>query len=63
MRGPYNLTWHMMLDIIICITFLPVQNKYHSILYMPAFCKKRYIANQKVQEADEIKHDIWKSLV
>ena len=51
----------MMFDVT--TTFLPVQNKYPAILYMPAFCKKRYIANQKVQEADEIKHDIWKSLV
>ena len=54
----------MMLDIIMCITFLPVENKYPDTrLKCQNFGKKRYIDNQKVQDADEIKRDICKSLV
>ena len=49
----------MMLDIIMRITFLPVQNKYPTT----RFWKKRYTDNQKVQVVDEIKRDIWKYLV
>ena len=30
---------------------------------MPGFWQKRFIDNQKVQVADEIKRDIWKYLV
>ena len=30
---------------------------------MPEYWQKRYIDNQKVQVADEIKRDIWKYLV
>ena len=54
----------MMLDIIMRVTFLPVQNKYPATRFIfQNFDKKRYIDNQKVQEADEIKCDIWKCLV
>ena len=60
----YHLTWQMMLNIIVCMTFLPVQNKYPATRFILAnFDKKRYIDNQKVQIADEIKRDIWKYLV
>ena len=31
--------------------------------YMPGFWQKKNIDDQKVQVADEIKHDIWKYLV
>ena len=52
----------MMLDLIMSITFLPVQNKYPPTRFIcHNFEKKnRYIDNQKVQVADEIKRDIWK---
>ena len=54
----------MMLDIIMCITFLPVQNKYTASRFIcHNFQIKRYIDNQKVQVADEMKRDIWKHLV
>ena len=53
-----------MLDIIMCITFLPVPNKYPVTRFIcQKFDNKRYIDNQKVQEADEIKQDICKYLV
>ena len=54
----------MMLDIILCVTFLPVQNKYPATHFIfQDFDKKMNIADQKVQVADEIKRDIWKYLV
>ena len=54
----------MMRDIIACITFLPVQNKYPATRFIcQNLNKERYIANQNVQVADEIKRDIWKYLV
>ena len=50
----------MMLDKIICITFVPVQNKYPATRFI---CqnddKKRYIDNQKVQISDEISANLW----
>ena len=46
----------MMLDIFMCITILPVQNKYPATRFICAnLDNKRYIDNQKVQVADEIK--------
>ena len=54
----------MMLDIIMCIRFLPVQNKYPATRFMyQQFDNKRHIDNQKVQVADKIKRDICKYLV
>ena len=54
----------MMLDVILCISFLPVQNKYPATRFIcQNFDNKRYIAYQKVQVADEIKGDIWIYLV
>ena len=54
----------MMLDIIMCITFLSVQNKYPATRFIcQNFNNKRHIDNQKVQIADEIKRDIFKYLV
>ena len=53
-----------MLDIIMCITFLPMQKINTQLLVLYAqFDKKRYINNQNVQVADEIKRDIWGYLV
>ena len=53
----------MMLDIIVCMTFLPVQNKYPATRFIcQNFDNKRHIDNQKVQVVDEIKHDIWEYL-
>ena len=49
----------MMLDIIMRVTFLPVQNKYPATRFICAnFDNKRQIDNQKVQVADEIKRGI-----
>ena len=49
---------------MICVTFLPVQNKYPATRFIfQDFDKKINIADQKVQVADEIKRDIWKYLV
>ena len=60
----YHLKWQMMLHKSMCITFLPVQNKYPANrVICQNFYNKRDINNQKVQVADEIKHDIWKYLV
>ena len=60
----YHLTWKMMLDIIMCITFLSVHNKYPATRFIcQNFYNKRYIDIQKVQVADEINRDIWKYLV
>ena len=54
----------MMLDIIMCITFLPVPNKYPATRFIcQNFDNKRHIDDQKVQVADEIKRDICKHLV
>ena len=54
----------MIVDIIMCITFLPVQNKYPATRFIcQNLNKERYIDNQKVQIADEIKRDICKYLV
>ena len=54
----------MMLDIITCVTFLPVQNKYLATRFIcQDFDEKFNIADQKVQVADEIKRYIWKYLV
>ena len=54
----------MMLDIIILILSLAVQNKYPATRLICAnFDKQRYINNQKVQVANEIKRDICKYLV
>ena len=46
-----------MLDIIMCITFLPVQNKYPAPRFICLnFCGKiRHVDNKKVQVADKIK--------
>ena len=53
-----------MLDIMICVTFLPLQNKYPATRFIfKNFDKKMNIADQKVQVADEIRRDIWKYLV
>ena len=50
----------VMLDIIMCITFLSVQNNYPATRFIcQMFDKKRYIDNQKIQVADKIKRDIW----
>ena len=55
----FHLTWQMMLDIIVCITFLPVPSKYQATrLICHNFEMKRYIDNQKVRVADEKKRDI-----
>ena len=49
----YHLTWQMMLDIIMCIKFLPVQNKYPApCVLCQNFNKERYNENQKVQVVD-----------
>ena len=54
----------MMLDISMCLTFLPVQNKYPVTRFIcHNFDNKRHIDDQKVQAADEIKRDIWKNLI
>ena len=53
-----------MFKIIMRVTFLPVQNKYPATRFIcHKFEIKRYIDNQTVQVADEIKRDIWKYLV
>ena len=56
-----------MLGILMCLTFLPVQNKYPATRFIcQNLGKKRYIDNQKVhcvQVADEIKCDMRKYLV
>ena len=52
-----------MLDIIMHVTFLPVQNKYPDTRFIFQISTKRYIGKQNVQVADKIKHDIWKYLV
>ena len=53
----------MMLYIIMCISFFPVEiNTQLLVLYIRILGKNRYIDNQKVQEADEIRRDIWKAL-
>ena len=55
----YHLTWQMMLNIIMRVTFLPVQNKYPASRFIcQNLDKERYNENQKVQVADEIKRDI-----
>ena len=41
-----------------CAKYIPSYS-----FYIPEFWQKRYIDNQKVQVADEIKRDIWKYLV
>ena len=57
------MTWQMMLDIIMCKTFLPVQNKYPDTRFIcQNFDKWRYIDNHEVQVADKIKRDVWKYL-
>ena len=54
----------MMLDIIMCIKFLPVQNNYPATRFIyQNFDNKRHIDDHKAQVADEIKGDIWKYLV
>ena len=54
----------MMLDIIICVTFLPVQNKYLATRFIcQDFDEKFNIADQKVQAAEGIKRDMCKYLV
>ena len=54
----------MMLAINMCITFLPVQNKYPDTRFIcQNFDNKRYVDNLNVQVADEIKRDIWKFLI
>ena len=54
----------MMLDNIMCKTFLPVQIKYPATRFIcQNFDKKPDIDNQKVQVADEIKRGICKYLV
>ena len=52
-----------MLDIIMCVTFLPLQNKYPATRFFARFLTKKDIDNQKVQVADKMKRDIWKHLV
>ena len=53
----------MMLDVSMCLTFLPVQNKYPVTRFIfHNFDNKRHIDDQKVQVFDEIKRDIWKYL-
>ena len=55
----YHLTWKMMLDIIMCITFLSVHNKYPATRFIcQNFDNKRYINNQKVPVANENKRDL-----
>ena len=47
-----------------CITFLSVQNKYPANRFIcQHFDINRYIDNQKVKVADEIKRDIWKYML
>ena len=54
----------MMLDIIMCITFRPVLNKYPVTRFICAdFDKNCILISKKIQVADEIKHGIWKNLV
>ena len=53
----------MMLEIILRVTFIPVQNKYPRSFYMSGFWQKMNIADQKVQVADEIKRDIYEYVV
>ena len=49
----------MMLDIVMCITFLPVQKYTQLIVSYARILKKTLnINNQKVQVTDEIKRDI-----
>ena len=58
------MTWQMMLDIIMCITFRPVQNKYPATRFICAnFDKNCILIIKKLKVADEIKRDIWKYLV
>ena len=52
----------MMLDIIMCITFLPVKKIPSYSFLCQNFDNKWYIDNQKVQVAGEIKRDICKYL-
>ena len=53
-----------MLDIISCISFLPVQNKYPATRFIcQNFDKTTDIDNQKVRVVDEIKRDICECLV
>ena len=50
----HHLTWQMMLDIIMCITFRSVQNKYPPTRFIcQNFDNERHIDNQKVQGAEE----------
>ena len=52
-----------MFDIIMRVTFLPVQNKYPATRFIcQYFDNKRHFDNQKVQLADENKRDICKYL-
>ena len=52
----YHLTWQMMLDIIMCITFLFEENKYPASCFIcQTFGGKRHVDNQKVQVTDKIK--------
>ena len=53
----------MMLDIIMRVTFLPVQKNTQLLVLYARILTKMNIADQKVQVADEIKRDIWKYLV
>ena len=60
----YHLTWLMMLDINMCVTFLPVQNKYPATRFIcQDFDKKMNIDDRKVQVANDIMAEIWKYLV
>ena len=54
-----------MLDIIMCIIFLTVQNKYAAFCFICQnfFWGKRHVDNQKVQIADKIKRYVLKYLV
>ena len=56
----YHLMWQMIIDIIMLITFFPLQNKYSVTRFL---CSNRKdIDNQKVQETNEIKREsrnIW----
>ena len=48
----YHLTWQMMLDIIMRVTFHPDQNKYPATRFIcKDFDKKMNIGDQKVQVA------------
>ena len=55
----------MMFDIIMCITFFILQNKYRFTRFICQNLDKkpRYIDNQKVQVADVIERDVCKYLV